>query len=88
MLSNEKATADAREHAASRLAFLERSGLPIELSMLAIGDLRVLHLPGEPMVDFQLFAQGGPPNSSSPLPAMATEGPDTSALREAYGQGG
>ena len=56
-LSNEKATADAREHAASRLAFLERSGLPIELSMLAIGDLRVLHLPGEPMVDFQLFAQ-------------------------------
>ena len=31
---------------------------PIELSSLQIGHIHIVHLPGEPMVCFQLFAQG------------------------------
>jgi hypothetical protein len=39
------------------LALLARRETPIELSSLALGDLRLLHLPGESMIDFQFFAQ-------------------------------
>ncbi|MCE5266892.1 MAG: hypothetical protein LLG00_03290 [Planctomycetaceae bacterium] len=42
---------------AVRMAFHQRSGRPIELSSLQIGNAYLLHLAGEPMVDFQLFAQ-------------------------------
>jgi len=30
---------------------------PIEISCLSVGDVRILHLPGEPMVEFQFEAQ-------------------------------
>ena len=40
------------------MAFLERSEQPIELSSLEIGGVHIVHLPGEPMIGFQLFAQG------------------------------
>jgi hypothetical protein len=43
--------------AAIRAAFHQRKGTPIDLSVLEIGDVRIVHLPGEPMVEFQLFAQ-------------------------------
>ena len=41
-----------------RVAFHQRSEQPIELSSLEIGNIHIVHLPGEPMIDFQLFAQG------------------------------
>jgi hypothetical protein len=44
--------------AALALAFRGRSPKPIELSSLEIGRVHIVHLPGEPMVCFQLFAQG------------------------------
>jgi len=40
------------------LAFLGRQDIPIVLSSLSIGGVHILHLPGESMIDFQLFAQG------------------------------
>jgi hypothetical protein len=46
---------------AMRLAFVERLGRPIQLSSLQIGNVHLLHLPGEPMLDFQLFAQQAKP---------------------------
>jgi hypothetical protein len=55
--------ADAREQphlrilAARRIAFHQRIDRPLELSALHCGRLHVLHLPGEPMVAFQLYAQ-------------------------------
>ena len=55
--------ADAREPphlrilAARRIAFHQRLDRPLELSALHCGRLHVLHLPGEPMVAFQLYAQ-------------------------------
>jgi hypothetical protein len=30
---------------------------PIQLSCLALGSIRVLHLPGEPFIEYQLYAQ-------------------------------
>ena len=45
--------------AAERLAFLRRSnsGHEIDLAQLAIGDVRVLHMPGELFVEYQLAAK-------------------------------
>jgi hypothetical protein len=42
---------------AMRLAFIQRIARPIQVSSLQVGKVHVLHLPGEPMLDFQLFAQ-------------------------------
>lgn len=42
---------------ARRLAFSERADQPIELSSLRIGHVRVVHLPGEPMLEYQFYAQ-------------------------------
>ena len=39
------------------LAFLARQQTPIVLSSLSIGNVHALHLPGESMIDYQLFAQ-------------------------------
>lgn len=49
----------ARLKAAMCLAWIERvrAGRPVELSCLAIGPVRILHLPGEPFVEYQLAAQ-------------------------------
>lgn len=43
--------------AARRIAFHQRIERPLELSALHCGRVRLLHLPGEPMVAFQLYAQ-------------------------------
>jgi len=48
---------NTRIGAARRLAFLNRADRPIELSGLQLGRVFVVHLPGEPMVEFQLDAQ-------------------------------
>jgi hypothetical protein len=70
------------------LAFLERIGQPIELSMLAIGSLRILHFPGEPMVEFQLFAQRSAPQQFVAVAGYGDGGTGYLCTRESYGQGG
>jgi hypothetical protein len=47
---------------ALRVAFLNRSQQPIQLNSLEIGNVHILHLPGEPLIDFQFYAQGLKPN--------------------------
>jgi hypothetical protein len=48
-----------RIKAAMVLGFIERarSGPPFDITCLGIGPARIVHLPGEPFVDFQLWAQ-------------------------------
>ena len=87
-LADKKASLAAREGAASRLAFPERIGRPIELSMLAIGNLRILHFPGEPMVEFQLFAQRSAPRQFVAVAGYGDAGTGYLCTRESYGQGG
>jgi hypothetical protein len=47
---------------AMRLSFVERLDRPIQVSSLQIGNVHILHLPGEPMVDFQFYAQQAKPH--------------------------
>jgi putative membrane-bound dehydrogenase-like protein len=41
----------------SRLASLRRSDVPVLLSGLQLGDAVIVNLPGEPIVDYQIYAQ-------------------------------
>ena len=46
-----------RTGAAMNLAYRLRSARPIEVSALHMGNVHIAHLPGEPMVEYQLFAK-------------------------------
>ena len=56
--------------------------------MLAIGNLRILHLPGEPMVEFQLFAQRSAPQHFVAVAGYGDGGTGYLCTRESYAQGG
>jgi hypothetical protein len=56
-MSDEKGAPATRYSAAGVLVFRGRANQPAELSALQIGRVHILHLPGEPMVEFQLYAQ-------------------------------
>jgi hypothetical protein len=71
-----------------RLVFHARSKLPIELSSLQIGAVHILHLPGEPMICFQLFAQGLKPNAFTAVAAYGDGGPGYLCPKEAFDEGG
>jgi len=65
ILHDPKANEAQTRKAAISLAWIERarSGRPVELSCLSIGQVQMLHLPGEPFVQFQLAAQKMRPDS-------------------------
>jgi len=57
-LADEKATKARRGNAAFQLAWLKRQDRPIEIGCLDFGGkVFVLHLPGEPFIEYQLAAQ-------------------------------
>ena len=59
VLHDTTSTVDARVKAACNLSMIERvhAGRHFELSCLAMGSIRILHLPGEPFIEFQLWAE-------------------------------
>ena len=59
ILDDPKSSESQRRKAAIALAWIERcgSGHPLELSCLSISHVQMLHLPGEPFVQYQLAAQ-------------------------------
>jgi hypothetical protein len=57
VLENAKETKARRNNAAFQFAWLKRIERPIELTCLDLGKALVLHLPGEPFVEYQLKAQ-------------------------------
>jgi hypothetical protein len=57
VLKDEKATKAARGNAALQLAWRARLERPIDVTCLEIGPASVLHLPGEPFVEYQLMAR-------------------------------
>ena len=73
---------------AVRTAFHQRSGRPIELSSLAIGNVHIVHLPGEPLIDFQLFAQGLKPAHFVAVAGYGDCGPGYICPAKAYREGG
>ena len=60
---------------AMRANFHRRIDRPIELSSLQIDDVHILHLPGEPMICFQLFAQKLKPSGFVAVAGYGDGGP-------------
>lgn len=87
-LSDPKADPKARIGAAGRVAFHERIGRPLELSALAIGPVRALHLPGEPFVEFQLYAQKLAPKCFVAVAGYGDGGPGYLCTEKSYPEGG
>ncbi len=73
---------------AMRLAFHLRSKRPIELSVLQIGNVHILHLPGEPMIEFQLFAQRSLPDSFVAVAGYGDCDPSYICTKSAFSEGG
>jgi hypothetical protein len=61
---------------------------PIELSSLQIGRAWVLHLPGEPMVHFQLYAQGLRPDDFVAVAGYGDGSPGYICTEKAFDEGG
>ncbi len=76
--------------AADTLAFLERArqGHEIPVTCLSIGGTRMLHLPGELFIEYQLAAQKLRPDLHVMLAAYGDYGPGYIGTATAYGEGG
>ena len=73
---------------AMRLAFVERLNRPIQVSSLQIGNVHILHLPGEPMLDFQFFAQQAAPRDFVAVAGYGDCGPAYICTDKAIAEGG
>jgi hypothetical protein len=73
---------------AMRIAFAQRIEQPIEVSCLGIGPVRTVHLPGEAMVEFQLFAQRVAPEHFVAVAAYGDCGPGYVCTARAFEEGG
>ena len=90
VLRDAGAPARARVKAALNLAFIERvqAGRPLELSCLALGGIRILHLPGEPFVEYQLWAQRAFPQWFVAVADLCDSAPLYLCTDEAYRDNG
>lgn len=79
-----------RIRAARDLAFVQRmsAGHRIPITCLQLGAARVLHLPGELFVEYQLAAQQKRPDDFVAVAAYGDLGPGYVGTEVAYGQGG
>lgn len=79
-----------RNRPAFTLAWLRRlqDKLPITLSALHLNDVSLLHLPGEPFVEYQLRAQAIYPDQFLAMAGYGDGGPWYLPTAEAYRQGG
>ncbi len=70
------------------LAFLARSRHPIELTAVRLGPVDILHLPGEPMIDFQCYAQQVQPERFVAVAGYADACCGYLCTEEAFREGG
>ncbi len=85
-----EATRPERVGAAEDLAWLRRSqaGERMDLQRLSIGPVRVLHMPGELFVEYQLAAAAMRPDLFVAMAAYGDYGPGYIGTQVAYGEGG
>jgi len=76
--------------AADKLAFVVRSksGHKIDLALLSLGDIRVLHMPGELFVEYQLAAKRMRPDCHVAMAAYGDYGTAYIGTEKAYSEGG
>lgn len=89
-LANEELTPRERAGAAKALAWLRqcRQEEPITLSCLRLGEVRILHMPGELAVEYQLGAQNMRPDLFVAMAAYGEYAPGYICLDRHYKQGG
>ena len=89
-LENPQMEEPARLTAAAKLAYVLRRDekKPIELSCLKLGDVYVLHMPGELFVEYQLAARKLRPDGFVCMAAYGDYGPGYIGTEIAYSQGG
>ncbi|APZ95894.1 hypothetical protein [Fuerstiella marisgermanici] len=87
---NENKPKKDRLRAGRDLTFVRRmnNGHRIPLSCLKLGTARILHMPGELFVEYQLAAQKMRPNDFVAMAAYGDYGPGYIGTEIAYGQGG
>ncbi|MBI2479378.1 MAG: hypothetical protein HYV60_12325 [Planctomycetia bacterium] len=90
LIDDDKTPAATRLNSASHLAWLKRnqSGLTIGTSCLRLGDVYIVHMPGELFIEYQLAAQAMRPNNTVCMAAYGDYGPGYIGTEIAYGQGG
>lgn len=90
VLDDPKASTSARAAAASNLAWVHRrqAGDTIDIGCLKLGQARVLHLPGELFVEYQLAAQQLRQDLFVALAAYGDDGPGYIGTEIAYAEGG
>jgi hypothetical protein len=86
----ERSPALAMQGGASRLAWLRRceAGHKIDLACLRIGRARILHMPGELFVEYQLAAKKERPDLFVAMAAYGDYGPWYIGTERAYAEGG
>lgn len=89
-LADIKADAGERRNAAVEVAWIDRArgGIQTPLSCLHLGPVRVLHMPGELFVEYQLAAQAMRPDLPVAMAAYGEYGPGYIGTCAAYPQGG
>lgn len=89
-LKNKKLDRLTHFRAARELAWLRReeAGDAISIECLAIGDARILHMPGELFVEYQLAAQKLRPDLFVAMAAYGDYAPGYIGTEVAYGEGG
>jgi hypothetical protein len=87
-LENAKESKTRRGNAAFQLAWLKRIDRPIDVTCLHLGKALVLHLPGEPFVEYQLKAQSLRPDSFVCVAGYGDDGPGYIPTAQAYFEGG
>ncbi|MGD9646523.1 MAG: hypothetical protein AB7U73_12480 [Pirellulales bacterium] len=87
-LANVEAPAAARLGAALNTSFRARANEPLELSVLELDQVRLVHLPGEPFVEYQLRAQQLAPKNFVCVAGYADGGPGYLCLERSFVEGG
>ena len=74
--------------AAMFLSWAQRIEQPIDLTMMRLGDIAFVHLPGEPMIEFQRYAQELLPDAFVAVAAYGDCGPAYICPDRVYAEGG
>ncbi|HKI35469.1 MAG TPA: hypothetical protein VKA46_26670 [Gemmataceae bacterium] len=87
-LENPEEKPAKRNNGAYQLAWLKRRDRPIDFACLDLGKAVVLHLPGEPFIEYQLKAQELRPDDFVCVAGYGDDGPGYIPVNKAYLEGG
>ena len=91
VIENTQTANSTRIAAALRLGFIRQcaAGVPIQLTSLHLGDeVRLLHLPGESFIEYQLFAQQQSPGAFVATASYGDGGTGYIPLEKSFAEGG